>query len=36
MKLYHGKYRGSVKSNIDSESRGRLLVNVPAVMGPLG
>jgi uncharacterized protein involved in type VI secretion and phage assembly len=36
MKLYYGKYRGSVTSNIDAEARGRLLVNVPAVMGPLG
>lgn len=33
MKLYYGKYRGTVKNNIDPEVRGRLLVNVPAVMG---
>ena len=35
MKLYYGKYRGTVKNNIDPELRGRLLVNVPAVMGSL-
>ena len=33
MKLYYGKYRGSVDSNIDPEQRGRLLVKVPAVWG---
>jgi uncharacterized protein involved in type VI secretion and phage assembly len=36
MKLYYGKYRGIVKSNIDLEKRGRLLVNVPTVMGKTG
>lgn len=36
MKLYHGKYRGTVRNNADPESRGRLLVNVPAVMGAAG
>jgi uncharacterized protein involved in type VI secretion and phage assembly len=36
MKLYHGKYRGTVRNNIDPEVRGRLLVNVPAVMGAGG
>jgi uncharacterized protein involved in type VI secretion and phage assembly len=33
MKLYFGKYRGIVRGNVDPESRGRLLVGVPAVMG---
>ena len=33
MKHYYGKYRGTVKNNIDITNRGRLLVNVPAVMG---
>ena len=36
MKLYHGKYRGTVKNNVDPEMRGRLLVNVPVVMGTSG
>jgi hypothetical protein len=36
MKLYHGKYRGTVRNNVDPEFRGRLLVNVPAVMGATG
>ena len=33
MKLYYGKYRGSVENNVDPEQRGRLLVKVPAVWG---
>jgi uncharacterized protein involved in type VI secretion and phage assembly len=30
---FYGKYRGTVVSNTDSTSRGRLQVSVPAVMG---
>lgn len=30
---FFGKYRGFVLSNIDAQSRGRLQVSVPAVMG---
>ncbi len=30
---FYGKYRGTVKDNNDSTSRGRLQVSVPAVMG---
>jgi uncharacterized protein involved in type VI secretion and phage assembly len=36
MKLFYGKYRGTVRNNIDPDLRGRLLVNVPAVMGAAG
>jgi hypothetical protein len=36
MKLFYGKYRGIVRSNDDPDLRGRLLVNVPAVMGAIG
>lgn len=36
MKHYYGKYRGTVKGNVDPLSQGRLLVNVPAVMGATG
>jgi uncharacterized protein involved in type VI secretion and phage assembly len=36
MKLYYGKYRGTVRNNIDPDQRGRVLVNVPAVMGAGG
>ena len=32
---YFGKYRGTVVDNADSTSRGRLKVNVPAVLGDL-
>lgn len=31
---YFGKYRGKVLNNIDPEQRGRLLVEVPDVLGP--
>lgn len=30
---YFGKYRGTVVNNIDPEMRGRLLLNVPDVLG---
>jgi hypothetical protein len=30
---YYGKYRGVVSQNLDPESRGRLLVSVPQVLG---
>lgn len=33
MKLRFGKYRGTVRNNVDPDNRGRLLVNVPLVMG---
>jgi Type VI secretion system/phage-baseplate injector OB domain len=32
-KKYYGKYRGTVLNNIDPEQRGRLLVEVPDVLG---
>jgi hypothetical protein len=32
---FYGKYRGQVMDNLDPENRGRLLVNVPDVMGLL-
>jgi uncharacterized protein involved in type VI secretion and phage assembly len=31
---FYGKYRGTVVSNIDVENRNRILVQVPAVLGP--
>jgi hypothetical protein len=31
---YYGKYRGIVLQNIDPERRGRLMVQVPDVLGP--
>src|SRR5262245_7732109 len=34
-KQYFGKYRGTVINNIDPEMRGRLLLLVPDVLGPL-
>ncbi len=30
---YWGKYRGTVLNNIDPEQRGRLMINVPDVLG---
>jgi uncharacterized protein involved in type VI secretion and phage assembly len=36
MKLRFGKYRGTVRNNVDPDNRGRLLVNVPLVMGEQG
>lgn len=36
MPSYFGKYRGKVIANVDDENRGRLLVNVPFVMGVAG
>src|SRR5260370_38926467 len=32
-KKYYGKYRGCVINNVDPEQRGRLLVEVPDVLG---
>jgi uncharacterized protein involved in type VI secretion and phage assembly len=34
-KQYFGKYRGTVLNNIDPEQRGRLLLTVPDVLGPV-
>ncbi len=31
---FYGKYRGTVVQNLDPQSRGRLLVTVPDVLGP--
>jgi hypothetical protein len=36
MRLYYGKYSGTVRNNVDPEGRGRLLVNVTATMGATG
>jgi len=30
---YFGKYRGTVLNNVDPELRGRLMLNVPDVLG---
>ena len=30
-----GKYRGTVINNIDPEQRGRMIVSVPDVLGPV-
>lgn len=35
LKKFYGKYRGTVVNNIDPMLTGRLLVNVPDVLGPL-
>lgn len=35
LKKFYGKYRGTVVNNIDPMLVGRLLVNVPDVLGPL-
>lgn len=32
-KAYYGKYRGTVINNVDPEQRGRMMVQVPAVLG---
>jgi len=32
---FYGKYRGTVLSNVDPEQRGRLMLNVPDVLGPI-
>ncbi len=32
-KRFYGKYRATVLSNVDPEQRGRLMLNVPAVLG---
>lgn len=32
---FHGRYRGSVVSNVDQYKRGRLLVKVDDVLGPI-
>jgi uncharacterized protein involved in type VI secretion and phage assembly len=34
-KQYFGKYRGTVINNIDPEQRGRMLLLVPDVLGPV-
>jgi hypothetical protein len=34
-KQYFGKYRGTVLQNIDPEQRGRLMLSVPDVLGPI-
>src|SRR5207344_1836532 len=33
VKLFHGKYRGTVVQNIDPELRGRIMCEVPDVLG---
>jgi len=32
---YYGKYRGTVLNNVDPEQRGRLMLNVPDVLGAI-
>lgn len=32
---YYGKYRGTVLNNVDPEQRGRLMLNVPDVLGSI-
>lgn len=32
---YYGKYRGTVLQNVDPEQRGRLMLSVPDVLGPI-
>ncbi len=32
-KRFYGKYRATVLNNVDPEQRGRLMLNVPAVLG---
>jgi len=32
---FYGKYRGTVLDNVDPEQRGRLMLNVPDVLGPI-
>ncbi len=32
---YYGKYRGTVVNNLDPDQRGRLMVEVPAVLGAI-
>jgi hypothetical protein len=34
-KQFYGKYRGTVLDNVDPDQRGRLLVNVPDVLGAI-
>ncbi len=34
-KKYFGKYRGTVLNNVDPETRGRLMLTVPAVLGAI-
>lgn len=34
-KKYFGKYRGTVLNNVDPEQRGRLMLNIPDVLGPI-
>ena len=32
---YYGKYRGTVLNNVDPEQRGRLMLSIPDVLGPI-
>lgn len=32
---YYGKYRGTVLNNVDPEQRGRLMLNIPDVLGSI-
>lgn len=34
-KKYYGKYPGTVLNNVDPEQRGRLMLDVPDVLGPI-
>jgi hypothetical protein len=34
-KKYYGKYRGTVVNNVDPEQRGRMMLEVPAVLGAI-
>jgi hypothetical protein len=34
-KKYYGKYRGTVLNNVDPEQRGRMMLTVPDVLGPI-
>ncbi len=34
-KSYYGKYRGTVLNNVDPEQRGRLMLTIPDVLGPI-
>ncbi len=34
-RTFYGKYRGTVINNVDPDQKGRLLLNVPAVLGEI-
>lgn len=34
-RTFYGKYRGTVVNNVDPDQKGRLLLNVPAVLGEI-